>query len=157
MLITPPMILESSALHTPRVSKLKPGDPPSFYARLLVTAEGAKTPAWKDLEQEIEDLGIQHFGEKEFGVLTRTGSFRSPIRIDVAGRGWPEAVIAFVNLKSGGDYLPSVVGADALPIMSPNDVYPGCIVRASVRMFAYGGKEPAMALASPLASTICRN
>jgi hypothetical protein len=133
------MILESSALFTPRVSKLKPTDPPSFYARLLADEAAMKTDAWKALEKAVKELGEQTFGgPKQLAALVRGGQFRSPVRLDVAGKGWPDDIVAFLNVKSGADYQPVVVGRDALPIMDQAAIYPGCRVRASLRIFPYG-------------------
>jgi Protein of unknown function (DUF2815) len=134
------MIHESSALFTPKVSKLKPSDPPGYYARVLATTETVKHPAWQGLEQAIQELGEQHFGTREFATLVQSGQFRSPIRRDVAAKGWSTDVVAFINTKSGGEYKPTVVGKDALPIMDQAEIYPGCIVRVSLRPFAYGGR-----------------
>jgi Protein of unknown function (DUF2815) len=135
------MILESSALFTPRVSKLKPNDPPSFYARLLADEAAMKTDAWKSLEKAVKELGEQTFGgSKQFAALVQGGQFRSPVRRDIAGKGFPNDVVAFLNVKSGADYQPVVVGHDALPVMDQAAIYPGCRVRASLRIYAYGGR-----------------
>jgi hypothetical protein len=129
-LITPPLMLESSALFTPRVSKLKPNDPASYYAKLLASAAAVQTPAWKALEKAAEDLAKQSFGA---GV-----SYRSPIRRDVAGKGWPEQFVAFLNVAAGADYRPLVIGRDTHPVMDQSEVYPGCTVRVSLRIYSYG-------------------
>jgi hypothetical protein len=139
-IIIGPMVIESSALFTPRVSKLKPNDAPSYYARLLANAATIKHPAWKELEQFVRELGEQHFGKREFEGMLKSGSFRSPIRYDVVGKGYPDDVEAFLNVKAGADYPPVVVGRDAAPIMDKSEVYPGCIVRVSLRAFCYGGR-----------------
>ena len=41
--------------------------------------------------------------------MVKQGQVRSPIRTDVEGKGWPSNIVAFMNLKSGGDYQPTVV------------------------------------------------
>jgi hypothetical protein len=138
-LISPSLILGDSCLFTPKVSKLKPGDPPGFYARVLASRETLQHPAWKELEAAIAELAEQTFGAG-YKSLVKDGSFRSPIRRDVATKGWPDTIVAFLNLKSGGDYKPTIVGRDALPIMDQSEVYPGCIVRVSLRPYAYGGR-----------------
>ncbi len=137
-LITPPLTLENSALFTPKASKLKP-DQPSYYARLLATAAAAQSDAWRELEAALDELGRSHFGS-DYTAMVRSSSFRSPIRRDVTGKGWPSDIVAFLNVKRGADYKPVVVGRDALPVMDPAELYPGCTVRASLRIYAYGGK-----------------
>ena len=62
MPVTPPMILESGALFTPRVSKLKPSDPPTFYLRALATEAAVATKEWKSLERTVNEFGAQYFG-----------------------------------------------------------------------------------------------
>ena len=125
-LISTPLILGDSCLFTPKVSKLKPGDTPGFYARVLASRETLQHPAWKELEAAIAELAEQTFGAG-YKSLVKDGSFRSPIRRDVATKGWPDTIVAFV-------------GRDALPIMDKSEVYPGCIVRVSLRPYAYGGR-----------------
>jgi hypothetical protein len=137
--ISPPLTLESSALFTPRVSKMKPSDAPSYYARLLVSTAAMKQGAWKALETAVHQLGKEHFGP-DYAKLAKGGNFRSPIRQDVFGKGWPDDIEAFLNVKSGADYKPVVVGRDAMPIMDQAEIYPGCVVRVSLRLYAYGGK-----------------
>jgi Enterobacter phage Enc34, ssDNA-binding protein len=143
VLLTPPMTLESSALFTPKGSRLKPNDPPSYYARLLASTDTTKSAAWKALENALHDYGISYFGP-DYPTMAKQGQVRSPIRTDVVGKGWPSDVVAFMNIKSGTDYKPSIVtiGPDGglVQINDPNLVYPGVIVRASLRIFGYGGK-----------------
>jgi hypothetical protein len=138
-LITPPLILEKSALFAPMVSRLKPTEAPSFFAKVLATAETVKTPAWKSLEKAVDELGNQNFG-RDFPNLVKGGQFRSPIRLDVSGKDFPDNVVAFLNVKSGADYPPTIVDRDALPIMDRAVIYPSCLVRASLRIYAYGGR-----------------
>jgi hypothetical protein len=138
-LISPPLILESSALFTPRVSKMKPNDAPNYYARLLASAATMAHPEWKAMEDAVHQLGKEHFGA-DYTKLVKGGQFRSPIRRDTDGKGWPDDIDGFLNVKSGADYKPVVVGRDALPIMDQAEIYPGCIVRVTLRIYAYGGK-----------------
>jgi hypothetical protein len=139
-LISPPMILADSALLKARVSKLKPNESASFYARVLANTDSVQHSAWKRLLTAVDELGEQHFGAAAYRTLVENGLFRSPIRKDVAGKGWPSDVGAFLSVKAGEDYPPAIVGRDALPIMDQTEVYPGCIVRVSLRPYAYGGR-----------------
>ena len=137
--ISPPLVLESSALFKPRASKMKPTDPPSYYARLLASATTVGLPEWTDLEKAVNEFGKSHFGS-EFATLIENGQFRLPFRRDVHGKGWPSDTVVFLSLKSGADYPPNVLGRDSLPIMDQSAIYPGCIVRVSMRLYYYGGK-----------------
>src|SRR5690349_3309104 len=75
-LISPPLILESSALDKPRVSKLRLDDPPSYYARLLADQTATQTPAWQAMEQAVKELGEQSFGgPRGFAALVQGGQF----------------------------------------------------------------------------------
>lgn len=143
VLLTPPMVLENSALFTPKASRLKPNDPPSYYARLLATVETVAAPAWKALQKALSDYGVSYFGP-DYSAMAKQGQVRSPIRTDVLGKGWPNDVVAFLNIKSGADYKPTVVAIgpddELVRITDPNLVYPGVIVRASLRIYGYGGK-----------------
>jgi hypothetical protein len=138
LLFTPPVVLESSSLFKPRVSKMRPDKAAEFYARLLFTAEALANPAWKAIDKAITDLGNSHFGTG-YAALVKSGQFRHPLRRDVLGKSWPEQYIAFINTKAGAEYPPAIVGRDALPIPDQAMIYNGAIVRASLRMFAYGG------------------
>src|SRR5689334_342094 len=107
-LISPPMTLEKSALFNPMTSRLKPNDPPSYFARVLATEESVATAGWKALQKALHDYGISYFGQ-DYPTMARQNQVRSPIREDVLGKGWPKDVVAFLNLKSGVDYPPAVV------------------------------------------------
>jgi hypothetical protein len=138
-LITPPVTLASHALFAPKGSKMRPNDAPSYYARLLVTKETMATPEWKQLLKAIDDEGRAQFG-KDYQTLSNAGQLRLPIRHDVAGKGWPTEFVAFFNVKGNADFPPTIVGRDAHPLMEQKQLYPGCIVRLSLGIYAYGGK-----------------
>jgi hypothetical protein len=109
-----------------------------FYARLLFTAEALADPAWKAIDKAITDLGNSHFGTS-YAALIKNSQLRHPLRRDVLGKSWPEQYVAFLNLKASAEYPPVIVGRDALPVPDQALIYAGAIVRASVRMYAYGG------------------
>ena len=58
---------------------------------------------------------------------------------DVAGRGWPEHFVAYFNSKSGADFPPTVLNREFQPILNPDEIYPGAIVRVSFRIFGWSG------------------
>ena len=141
--ITPQMLLENSALFTPKGSRLKPNEPAGYFARVLVLKQSTETPEWEALQKALHDFGVSHFGP-EYPTMVKQGQVRSPIRTEVAGRGWPSSTVAFINLKSGQDYPPTVVtyGPDSglVKITDSSLIYPGVIVRVSLRIYGYGGK-----------------
>jgi hypothetical protein len=118
MLITPPGILGSSSLLVPKKSSLN--DKTEFYATLLFTAAAVQTPAWRDILRAIRDAGESEFGK---------APFRSPIHddgADIAMKGWKDlGVVAYLNVKSGEAYPPSVFGSDGLPLTDKALLYHG--------------------------------
>src|SRR3974390_448553 len=102
-LLTPPMTLESSPLFAAKESRLKPNEPPSYYARLLASTDTTKSAAWKALEKAVYDYGLSYFGP-DYPTMAKQGQVRSPIRTDVVGKGWPSDVVAFLNVKSSAEY-----------------------------------------------------
>jgi Protein of unknown function (DUF2815) len=134
------MVLESANLFTPKASKLKPDDPPGFYARVLADAKAVKAPEWAEMEKAVKGLGAQSFGgPAKFEALVQAGQFRSPLRRDVIGKGFPDSTVAFLNVKCSRDYPPRILAPDNTEIMDQTLIYPGCIVRVSLRIYAYGG------------------
>ncbi len=106
MLITPPGILGSSSLLVPKKSSLQ-RQSSSSMRHLLFTAAAIQTPAWRDILRAIKDAGEGQFGGSPF---------RSPIHddaTDIAVKGWKEyGVVAYLNVKSGAEYPPTVFGTD---------------------------------------------
>jgi Enterobacter phage Enc34, ssDNA-binding protein len=109
----------------------------------LVLKDAAETPEWEALQKALHDFGVSHFGA-EYPAMAKAGQVRSPIRTEVCGKGWPSNTVAFMNLKSGHDYPPTVVTygphGGLVKITDPSLIYPGAIVRASLRIYGYGGK-----------------
>ena len=97
-LITPPVVLERSALFTPQGSKFKPDEPPGYYVRLLVPEAATQSAAWREMEAAVDDLGHTQFGSG-YAAMKRNGTFRSPFRREVAGKGWPSEIALFINAK----------------------------------------------------------
>ena len=85
-------------------------------------------------------LGAQSFGgPAKFEALVQAGQFRSPLRRDVIGKGFPDSTVAFLNVKCSRDYPPRILAPDNTEIMDQTLIYPGGIVRVSLRIYAYGG------------------
>jgi hypothetical protein len=89
----------------------------------------------------IKETALSKFGERELASLIKARAYRSPIRLDVESKPFPASTVAFLSLKCDADRPPVVVGADAQPIMDRAAIYPGCVVRVSARLFAWGGKS----------------
>jgi Enterobacter phage Enc34, ssDNA-binding protein len=137
-IITPPLIFQYGSPFEPRVSKLTPNGDPTFFVCLLADEAATQHSAWTKMEEVIKETAVEKFGEREYADLCKAGKFRSPIQRDVTSK--PAGTVAYLNSKCDADHPPIVVGLDALRIMDRAEIYPGCIVRISVRPFAWGGK-----------------
>lgn len=125
-------------MFSPKVSRMKPNDAPGFWCRLLFTSAATKTTAWQLLRDAVDAAGVEKFGA-DYHKIAKAGQVRMPLRTDMQDR-YPPEFVSFVNLKSPGEFPPTVVGRDAQPLMDQTQLYPGCIIRASVSVYAYGGK-----------------
>jgi len=148
---TPAALLSYPHLFTPqepfRNSKGEPqGDPK--YGAVLVFPEGTDMSGMQAVAQIA---GEEKFG-KDFQKGLKSGRIRSPFRDD-SDKGYPENSI-FINAKSSDQ--PGIVGRYADPatgkpvvITNADEVYPGCIVKASITAYGYdvnGNKGVAFAL-----------
>jgi hypothetical protein len=134
-LFTPPGIVLSAAVFTPRESKLN--GTTSYYLRLGFDKAGMATPAFAALEKAVAELGRNHFGSV-YELLVKSGQMRLPFQRNVKDT-WRD-VVCFVNMKSCVDFPPTVVGRDGLPLLDQKLIYRGCKARASVGLYAYGGR-----------------
>ena len=105
---------------------------------ILFTEAATKTSAWQLLLDAVDGAGIEKFGP-EYLKLAKAGQVRMPLRVDMNDR-YPAEFTTFINLKSPEEYPPTTVGRDALPLMDQSLLYSGSIIRASVSVYAYGGK-----------------
>ena len=94
------MILENSALFIPKGSRLKPNEPAGFLRPYLGFERDVGDAGVGSPRKALHDFGVSHFGP-EYPTMVKQGQVRSPIRTEVAGRGWPSNIVAFINLKSG--------------------------------------------------------
>jgi hypothetical protein len=131
--ITPAATLSYPALFEPKT--MQGSDKPKYSASLVF-------PPGTDLKQMqrlAQEAATEKFGDK-WPALHRAGRFRFPFRTDGEEKGYAKGSV-FINAKS--DTKPGVVGPMAgadgkpVPIDDEDDMYPGCIVRASITFFAY--------------------
>lgn len=138
-LVTPEATLAAASLFVARAPKDNPNGKKTFYARLLFTAAAMQTPEWKAIEARVMEVGKEAFGAK-FPAMWREGAVKSPFRPQVESKGYPAQFACFINTSANEDYAPAVViGRGAQPLTDTSKVYPGCVVRASVSVRAYGG------------------
>lgn len=131
--ITPKAILSYPHLFEPQVP---PGQTDPVYSCTLVFPDGTDLT---DLRKAATEVGKEKWGAK-FDAGVKDGKIKLPFRTDGEEKGYPEGSV-FMNIKSKA--APGVVsiypGPDGKPkkIDDPAEIYAGCIVRVSVRPFAY--------------------
>lgn len=130
--ITGQAVLSYPNLFRPRA--VKAGDEPKYSATLIFDIEKER----KTLER-LRDAAFAAGREKwkDFDAMVKAGRIRLPWRKgeekgDAKGYG-PGKI--YINCNSGQQ--PGVVDRRVQPIVNPNEIYPGCIVIASVRAFTY--------------------
>ena len=132
-IITPAAILSYPHLFTP--SAPNPLAEPVYSCSLVFTADTDISA----LKQAAIDAAREKWGAKA-DALIKSGKIRLPFSTDAEEKGYPEGSV-FINVKSKS--RPGIVskyaGPDGRPqkIEDEEQVYPGCIVRASLRPFAY--------------------
>jgi len=132
--ITPPAILSYPALFEPKA--VMKGSDQLKYSASLVFPPGTDL---KPMQRLAQEAATEKFGDK-WPALHKAGRFRFPFRTDAEEKGFEKGSV-FINAKN--DKQPQVVGpmagVDGKPtaITDADEVYPGCIVRASIRFFGY--------------------
>jgi hypothetical protein len=132
-IITPPALLSYAHLFEPQMA---PGADKAKYSCALVFQAGTDTSA---LKAEALATAEEKWGKKAKDMI-RAGKLRMPFRDDIEEKGYPEGSF-FINVRS--DRQPQIVyaypGPDGkpAPLTDPQEIYSGCVVRASVRAFAY--------------------
>lgn len=143
--ISPQAVLSYPHLFEPN---LPPGATEPVYSCALVFEKGTDL---SELKKAALAAATEKFGNKAEGLI-RDGKLKMPFRNDAEDKGYPEGSI-FMNVKNKSK--PGVVstypGPDGKPtaIDSPDQVYAGCRVRASLRAYAYdvsGNKGVAFSL-----------
>lgn len=135
--ITPQAMLSYPHLAEPQAAR-KPGQK-AKYSASLVFAPGADLSA---LRAAAEEAAVEKFGANAVQRL-KTGGLKSPFRTDVEEKGYAEGS-TFINVRT--EQKPGMVylwaGPDGKPAIIPDNevekaLYPGSLVRASLRAFAY--------------------
>lgn len=137
-LITPEMTVAASSLFAARAPRDNPNGRKTFYLRGLFTPEAMQSPQFKAIEARLQEIGKEKFGAK-FPAMWREGAVKSPFRPQVESKGYPERFACFINMSTGEAFKPNVYDEKGNIITDPSKVYPGCVVRASVSLRAYGG------------------
>jgi len=113
-----------------------PGATDAVYSCALVFADDADIT---ELKAAAQIVAKGEWGDKT-AELIKSGKVKMPFRTDGVEKGYPEGSI-FINVKSRKQ--PGVVsiyaGPDGKPaiLTDPNEIYPGAVVRASLRAYTY--------------------
>lgn len=109
----------------------------TFYARVLLTHEALKDPKWLEIMKAIHEAGAEKFG-KNFKTMFAEGGIRSPVRKEIASKGYDADVFgAFIGLKAYEDNPPAILNRDGSRMTDQALMYPGAKVRASVKIRPY--------------------
>jgi len=113
-----------------------PGATEPVYSCALVFADDVDLT---ELKAAAQTVAKEKWGDKT-AELIKSGKAKMPFRKDGVEKGYPEGSI-FMNVKS--KQQPGVVsiyaGPDGKPavLTDPKDIYPGAVVKASLRAYAY--------------------
>ncbi len=115
----------------------KSEDDGKYFARIMLTEEDLKTPAWTAIAKALLEAGREKFG-KGFAEGVKDNSYRWPLRRDLSKFGYKkEEFAAFINLNAYADNPPRLIGRDGLAITDFALFKTGCRVRSSVYVSAY--------------------
>jgi hypothetical protein len=122
----------------------KPNEKPKFSVRLGFTEADMKTPEFAALKRLVVETAKASVWGSKAEAMIKEGSVRLPFRMDIAAKGYDESLKCFVNLKSVRapgivDRYADPVTGKARVITKSSEVYSGCIGRATVSAYAYGG------------------
>lgn len=106
---------------------------------------GLSIPVPKELEEEITKIEnmIGNAAENKWGKKARVEigkKIASPLRDGDTERDDDDIYRDTIFFSANSSRKPGVVGPDLKPIMDMDDIYPGCIIRASVNFYAYDFK-----------------
>lgn len=140
-IITPPAILSYPFLFEPRASKTidkETGKPMMKYSASLIFLPGTDLKA---LKQAYIAAVHEKFGVDKGNDLIKREVLKNPFRKDWAKKGYPENS-EFINVTA--KKKPGIVSiyrdpatGKPMKITDPEQVYPGCLVIASLRLFWY--------------------
>ena len=122
------------------------GQDPKFSIALVFSEEAQASPEYKAMKAAVLAAAEKKFPKKSVDMI-RNGQLRLPFRDDAEDKGYPKGS-TFANARSKDK--PGVVSrhkdADGNAIVitkeeqvpgEPNDVYAGCMVRASLTAYGY--------------------
>lgn len=138
MVITPEAILSYPHLFEPRAGG--DGQKAKYSCALIFTKEIQETPEFKAMKKVALEVAIEKYGDKAKSMI-RSGSLRWPFRDDSEEKGYPEGSV-FLNVRT--ERVPGIVSiyphpetGKPLPITNEEEIYAGCIVRASLAAYDY--------------------
>ena len=151
-IVTPEGILMWAWLFKPRAPKQRPGKPlgdPMFMCDIVFNPAAMATPEFAAMKALAQQTATDKFGAKLAGMIA-ADKFINPFwknerKIDAETGKLP------AGYEPGGVYItirsknrPGVVhntAAGLQPIIDENDLYPGCIVRASVDCWCFDNES----------------
>lgn len=131
--ITPEAIISYPHIFEPQTP---PGASEPVYSCALVFLDDVDI---SEMKTAVTAVAKEKWGDRTKDLI-KSGKIRLPFREDGAEKGYPEGS-TFVNVKS--KQRPGVVsiyaGANgkAAEITDPKEIYPGAVVKASLRPYAY--------------------
>jgi hypothetical protein len=137
-LTTPVGILSFPHLFTPQAAQQ--ADQKDKFSCTIVFLKGTDlaalvAAAYAAAEKKWPGKGVE---------LLRSGKIKSPFRTDATEKGYEEGAV-FINVRS--EVKPQIVSRfkdsvtnKAIPITDEAEMYPGCLVRATIAAFGYDKK-----------------
>jgi len=143
-LVTPEGMLTWAWLFKPREGKKGRG--PKYMTDIVFSPAALQTPEWAAMKQAAAAAAAEKFGDRLQGLITAE-KFISPFwknerKIDAATGKLPKGYEPggmYITIKSQQrpGFRVTAPGGGLVPLTDENDIYPGCIVRASVDVWAY--------------------
>lgn len=135
--VTPRAILSYPALFKPEA--VQEGDKEKYSATLIFEEEQLDSEEFNELKVQALAAAQERWGEKTKQMI-KDGEIRFPFRDDWQKKGYPENS-RFIIIRT--EFKPGVVDHRLEDITDPEELYPGCIVRAQVSAYAwtYMGKN----------------
>lgn len=148
-LITPEATLHWAYLFRAREPKKGSAREAMYMCDLVFTPAIMQTPEFQAMRDAAQKVAKEAFGDKLAGLIA-ADKFINPFwkverKIDAATGKLPpgyEAGGVYITIKS--KQRPGIVkpaGGGFEPILDENEIYPGCIVRASVDVWAYDNES----------------
>jgi ssDNA-binding protein len=135
--VTPKGVLAYSNLFEAKGSKLNPNKL-QFFTQMLLSSAAVQQPSWKELKEAVQAEGRRKWPGGEFEDMLERKAVRLPFRTDIR-KGWDPDIVTWISVNCNADRPPKVVDRDREPLIDRSLIYPGCIVRLSVDVWAYGG------------------